>query len=179
MALPSCLKYSDQYLSFQIGPSTGNTGGTATIREHHSAIYSIHLMMQLCGMMIHKYQTFKSELQWGLSQQDISQIRSTTGKDASPYFTAADAILRITHKCHDMHYRYVNPLLANTVWLAAAIQLLRGELAATNSTENELVKSNFAVLSLTYDQFVAFWKPSEAPKQNLATLERYLARFHS
>ncbi|KAI8938090.1 hypothetical protein NX059_005760 [Plenodomus lindquistii] len=175
MVLPSCLKYNNQYLNFDTGPSTGGSAGIATNRIHHSSIYSIHLMIQLSKMMIYKSQTFKSGVQWGLNQRDRSHHYSASQDDVVPYFEAADAILNITHKCHESHYRYVNPLLANTVWLAAAVQLLRKELAYSNDTENELVSSNFAVLSMTYDQFEAFWRPSHTPKQNLATLERSLA----
>ncbi|RDL38598.1 uncharacterized protein BP5553_02938 [Venustampulla echinocandica] len=178
MAIPPLLKYGNQYLSFD---SRGNDlGATSSIRHLHSAIYSIHIMTQLTKLMIHKYYIFRSGLQLGEKMSTEHGASAENGlllqKDRAfdQYCEAADEVLRVIHGSSEVQYKYVNPFMSNTIWLAAAVQLLHRELGAPGA-EKDLANSNFEVLCMTHDQFVSYWNMSNALPQNLETLGGQLA----
>jgi hypothetical protein len=183
MALPASLKYRGQYLSFSTASASG-TAGMFSLREAHACIYSIHLMTQLCLLMALKYNLFRVPVKTPPTNETAAaEHRSdtkngcVTGKaqeDIEQYFEASNSILDITHRCNDQFYRYVNPFLVNTIWLAAAVQLLRRDLFSSTDTEKELVGSNFEVLRMTYDQFIEFWRTIGTAKKNLNALEVHL-----
>lgn len=178
MALPPPLKYDNQYLSFD--SRDNEPGATPSIRHLHSAISSIHIMTQLAKLMIHKYYIFRSGLQLGekSSNQSVaaaeSSLRLQKDRAFDQYSEAADEVLRVIHGSSEAQYKYVNPFLSNTVWLAAAVQLLHRELGASGA-EKDLASSNFEVLCMTHDQFVSYWNMSNALPQNLQTLGEQLA----
>jgi hypothetical protein len=89
------------------------------------------------------------------------------------YFKAADDVVTVVNTSNENHFRYVNPFLANTIWLAAAVQLLHKNMISDNS-EAELITSKFEVLCMTYDQFVDFWEMSPTPGQTLQMLQSHL-----
>ncbi|PHH93379.1 hypothetical protein CDD83_3692 [Cordyceps sp. RAO-2017] len=173
MVLPAHLKHRGQRLSFACsGACQGPSGhrSTACTRHLHSAIYSIHLMSQLAALMIHKYALFR-----GGPASPPSRLAAVQGTDvAQQYFDSADAILQMVLASGELQYRCVNPLLANTVWLASAVQLLRREMTRLDAAEREVVVSKFEVLDMTYDQFANLWSAPKAPKKNLAALEAFL-----
>jgi hypothetical protein len=91
------------------------------------------------------------------------------------YFKAADEILVVINRSCKDHYRYVNPFLANTIWLAAAVQLVHKE--STPSGNKDFKQSDFEVLHIVYKSFVGFWNMSTILQQNLARLELQLKQF--
>jgi Fungal specific transcription factor domain len=184
MAMPQHLRYRNQYLSF-------GSSGSPSPRHLHSSIYSIHIMIQLTKLMIHKYHIFRSGSQWTGSpsnQTNRSDNDSHWQKDSASmvsrdrafdqYFESADEILSVLHGSNENQYQYVNPFLANTIWLAAAVQLLHRELASTKA-EKDLVNSNFEVLCMTYGQFVSYWNMSNTLSENLKTLATQLQSFRT
>jgi hypothetical protein len=68
----------------------------------------------------------------------------------------------------------VNPFFANTIWLAAAVQLLHRELIPPQSLDKVLVSSNFELLCMTYRQFAKYWEMSDTLHNNLTSLEEEL-----
>ncbi|ETN40265.1 uncharacterized protein HMPREF1541_04541 [Cyphellophora europaea CBS 101466] len=192
MALPGSLKYRGQYLNFDSTAAVQVLAGTKTLRELHAQIYSIHLMTQLAFLMTLKYHLFKTsgrhtgghgrkrEGSHGSPRDGGSRSRHTESQNqenVDQYFEASNSILDITHRCNDQFYRYINPFLVNTIWLAAAVQLLRRELYCADDTEKELVHSNFEVLRMAYDQFVEYWRSIDTAKKNLDALEGQLKAF--
>lgn len=187
MALPASLKYRGQSLSFDSSSSAQGQAGIKMLRELHTAIYSIHLMTQLAFLMTLKYHLFKLAANDcipgqtpGQSQrggQSTARHIARSQKDIDEYFEAANSILYITNRCNDQFHRYVNPFLVNTIWLAAAVQLLKRELFSADDTERDLVASNFEVLRMNYDMFVEFWRSDDTAKKNLATLQAQLKSF--
>ncbi|EXJ83040.1 hypothetical protein A1O3_06857 [Capronia epimyces CBS 606.96] len=180
MALPAGLKYHQQYLSFAI---TGVKGDAAKRRRLlHNSIYGIRLMIELTKMMIYKYYIFHGDSQLGhhsvqvkagaKSQPEWFDLAGGVAEDRvfEKYFEAADEVVALVSRSSDVQCRYVNPYLANTIWLAAAVQIIHRALAQTNS-ERELINSNFELLSLTYNQFVSFWGMSDTLQKNLEAIE--------
>jgi hypothetical protein len=114
----------------------------------------------------------------GQSQPDNSHDNANiiNSTELDQYFEAADNILTIVNRSCDEHVRYVNPFLASTIWLAAAVQLIY-KLFGPPGTNGNLIKSKFDVISLNYKQFVGYWHMSTALQQNLDSLEMQLERF--
>jgi hypothetical protein len=191
MALPQSLKYRGQYLSFERGVPANGQGGVKMLRELHTGIYSIHLMTQLAFLMTLKYHLFRrapptaavgdGTFAQALDQNDPEASRSQcrSQKDVDEYFEAASSILNITNRSNDQLHRYINPFLVNTIWLAAAVQLLKRELFCTKQAEKDLVTSNFEVLRMSYDMFIEFWRSNDTAKKNLAALQNQLKAFQA
>ncbi|RMZ88468.1 hypothetical protein DV736_g4303, partial [Chaetothyriales sp. CBS 134916] len=157
MALPSRLKFQNQRLNFTTLPvirDSVSQSGVQRARDLHSAIYSIHLMTQLTILMALKYTTFKRGLieRLFLKMKDKSDGHevSETGDALRQYFDASESVLNVILMSSEGHYRYVNPFLANTIWLACAVQLLKKELASSGAVELEAAESNFEVLRKGY-----------------------------
>jgi len=180
IALPASLKYREQNLTFEA--KSARQSGPSSPRHLHSSIYSIHLMSLLTKIMICKYRVFHNcmgQTQWdkdpGVShKRSDSLLSDRCESDAiGQYFKAADDVVTVVNTSNENHFRYVNPFLANTIWLAAAVQLLHKNMISDNS-EAELITSKFEVLCMTYDQFVDFWEMSPTPGQTLQMLQSHL-----
>ncbi|CAK7211590.1 hypothetical protein SBRCBS47491_001176 [Sporothrix bragantina] len=175
MALPAHLQYRNQFLSFGKDSSTDNNSTTASssLRQLHCGIYNIFIMTQLSRLMIHRYEIFGSHTQHSSSFPSSSVL---------PYFEAADNILAIVNRSCEEHVQYINPFLLSTIWLAAAVQLVRRHVAIPGATrgsnvqQKTLIKSRFDVLYLTYKRCAAFWNVRTAMEQNLEALEAKLER---
>jgi len=185
MALPTSLKYCNQHLNFSSSDVVVSCEDTASIRDLHSSIYSIHLMRQLTILMIHKFHIFRTEsydktppmrASNGISYIEAPSSFTNLTTVVEQYFEASDSILAIIHTSSENHHRYVNPFLASTIWLACAAQLVRRELVSMSESEKDLIDSNFEVLSITYEQFAQFWTTPSTLKQNLQALENLLLR---
>jgi hypothetical protein len=185
ITLPRPLKYRNQYLGFE---STGPDDPKSP-RRVHSSIYSIHLMIALGKLMIQHYYIFSvpPESVPTISTEDPTQSAQdkaangqyrASGLALDQYFEAADEILAIINRCHEEHFRYVNPFLASTVWLAAAAQLL-SKVFDTSNTDTSLARSKFEVLYLLHKEFVSYWGISTALQENLNTLEARLERVNN
>ncbi|RTE75812.1 hypothetical protein BHE90_009742 [Fusarium euwallaceae] len=171
--LPDNLHYRHQYLSFH----ARSPGQTESYRQLHSSIYNIYVMTQLARLMIYRYDVFGSQTQ--LSPSRLPGAQGTHGVAAfqdqeaaalGQYFEAADNILTIVNRSCENHVQYINPFLSSTIWLAAAVQLVRKQFGGP-STKTSLIKTRFDLLYLTYKQCIAFWDTKTAMQQNLESLE--------
>ncbi|KAL5354737.1 hypothetical protein ACLOAV_000826 [Pseudogymnoascus australis] len=176
MALPSDLKYRDEYLTF----SSPDPESVVAVRQRHSARYAIHMMTQLTKFMIHHYTVFESPASRDHPNEDKLQNPEDTQKlpmldrqALKRCMEAAESIVILINRSADSHIKHVNPFVASTVWLAAAIQLVFGAFCPFG-TSKSLVHSNFKVLRLNYSQFIDHWKTSMALQMNLDLLDAQL-----
>ncbi|KAJ9132416.1 putative Fungal specific transcription factor [Pleurostoma richardsiae] len=183
LALPTHLRYRNQYLGFD-PPVAGQDG--SSLRQLHCGIYNIFVMTQLARLMIHRYAIFggyhthdrQPAVPSHLVQDDVSGQTSSGCQDPDnpavmSYFEAADNILMIVNRSCEEHIQHINPFLPSTIWLAAAVQLVRKYIGRP-SVRPELIKSRFDVLYLTYKRCVTFWDAKTAMEQNLEALEMQL-----
>lgn len=190
LALPKELKYTGQHLEFTPNYRLSPDAGGRNLRA--SSIYSIYVMAQLTKLMAIKYHIFRTGWEWTIpllstsSDNDFygpSDPSQTTAEEnerrsiASPeyrylgqYFEAADNVIHIIRATSEDHHQCVNPFLASTIWLAGALQLVRSDMAASDSSEKDLYTSNFEMVSLIYQKFVDFWGMSKIPLKHWATL---------
>ncbi|TGO51915.1 hypothetical protein BELL_1697g00010 [Botrytis elliptica] len=189
--LPTSLRYEGQFLDFGERARNMRTGKSSELRHRHSSIFGIYLMAGLTKLMIHKYQVFQPDSQGTREPHNFQRYEDLRGKcfphpsmksilqsrlldpSVQHYFAASDSVLRIINSSSDMRHCYVNPFLSSTVWLAAAVQLVRLEMASEPS-EKELVASNYEILNMVHNQFVLRWNMSITPRDNLVTLANRL-----
>lgn len=89
---------------------------------------------------------------------------------------AADNICLLTSQCADDHVERVSPFLSSTVWLSAALQILRNLfVAGIDMGETE---SKYAILRMACLQYINFWGAPPELLENLDSLEIRLARYH-
>lgn len=186
LALPAPLRFRNQCLGFHAHLS-GQTASTSA-RQQHNGIYNIEAMTQLATLMIRQFALFSPgrssssrnypnprsksrghDSGWGDSRGSIE----TNSLAVDQFFEAADGILSLVNRSADNHIQWINPFLASTIWLAAAVQLVRKEFGPYG-TNRGLVKSKFDVLYLTYQKCVWFWDIKTALQQNLESLEAQL-----
>ncbi|PVH69791.1 hypothetical protein DL98DRAFT_438288 [Cadophora sp. DSE1049] len=179
MALPPHLKYRNEKLSFPV------TGSNPSLLMHQSSVYSIYVMMQLTKFMMYHHAVF------GGGRREHCQVKASPARNmptppAEPktpsgpdpdglnrYAEAADDILMIVSRSSSHHVYYVNPFLASTIWLAAAVQLVYGFFRPPG-VNKDLTESKFEVLRLNYMQFVDHWKTSTTLQDNLEILRKSL-----
>ncbi|KAL1858068.1 hypothetical protein VTK73DRAFT_7965 [Phialemonium thermophilum] len=183
LALPPHLRYRNQFLSFE-GPAPARMD---SLRQLHCGIYNIYVMTQLARLMIHRYELFggpahqkhhpaadQSPEAGGSTQASSwSGWRDPHNPAVAQYFEAADNILTIASRSCEEHVQHINPFLGSTLWLAAAVQLVRRHVGWC-TTSPALIKSRFDVLYLTYKRSVEFWNTKTAMEQNLEALEMRL-----
>ncbi|ERT01683.1 hypothetical protein HMPREF1624_02936 [Sporothrix schenckii ATCC 58251] len=204
LALPAHLQYRNQFLGFGEGTpdvpvsvfasmsgaaapptASSSTPPAVSTRQLHCGIYNIYVMTQLTRLMIHRYELFGAHTHAGTGQIHMPLMSSSV----LPYFEAADNILTIVNRSCEEHIRYINPFLLSTLWLAAAVQLVRRYVAVPrpgrghrdqsdtgNANTATLIKSRFDVLYLTYKRGAAFWNDRTAMEQNLEALEAQLEK---
>ncbi|KAL2847564.1 fungal-specific transcription factor domain-containing protein [Aspergillus pseudoustus] len=180
--LPERLRYRNQYLNFEARAP----GKLTSTRQHHCAVYNIYVMVQLAKLMIHRYDVFRClgslvKSQHGRgnekSNSTLHQAASETDNLAlAQYFEAADNILSIVTRSCDDHFRFINPFLSSTIWLAAAVQVFRQEFDQ-GETQRAFMRSKFEVLYMVYTQCVSWWKTHTAMEQNLEFLATQLERY--
>jgi hypothetical protein len=189
--LPYNLRYENQFLNFS--PKDVDAAEAPSRRARDAAIYSIHLMIQLARMMTYKFYVFRMRLRWPQLQRELATMKEHTKRGTVPerqlgsivptnatrqaltlYIAASDSVVDIVQRTSGSHYKFVNPFIANTIWLAAAVQLLHRELIPPQSVDKVLICSNFELLCMTYRQFVKYWDISATLQKNLDTLEEEL-----
>jgi hypothetical protein len=178
MALPEHLAHRGEFLSFRPSFYTSIT----STRQSDAAKYSIHIMKELTRFMIYRHQVFHGP--W----RDIGQVdqippsnRGTNKPNQGAwtrYLDAADGILIIIRNSSPDHMQYVNPFLANTIWLAAAAQVAC-RIFGPPVANTQVVQSNLDLLRLTFNSFVSFWNVSSTLQEKLNTLESRLESFRS
>jgi hypothetical protein len=162
MALPRSSKYRNQYLSFGVRETDQQSRLARRLQD--SSIYSIHAMTQLTKLMIYKYDLFEKGPE-GSSKKERG-YHSSRKQAFEQYSESADEIVSLVSRSYEEHYRFVNPFLANTIWLAGAVQLLYRELASLDKSHKALANSKLEVLSMTYNRFVTYWDMSSTLQKN-------------
>ncbi|KAH7164971.1 fungal-specific transcription factor domain-containing protein [Fusarium sp. MPI-SDFR-AT-0072] len=178
--LPENLRYRQQHLSF----SPRLPGQVESSRQLHCSIYNIYVMTQLARLMIHRYDVFGSQTKPAQPpamsapcKLGFASFQDQESPALREYFESADNVLSIVNRSCEDHIRHINPFLPSTIWLAAAVQMVRKQFGGP-STYNSLIKARFDVLYLTYKQCVSFWGIQTAMQQNLETIEAQLEDFN-
>ena len=183
-AMPAELAYHDEYLAFRAteDPFAPNS------RQKECDKYSIHIMIQLTRFMMHNQTVFRSTaLDTPDLHQEESGARRTAAKDAPDlsglnshdrqawehYMDAGNRIVSVVRNSSQVHVHYVNPFLANSIWFAAAAQVV-SRLFGPASVDRRLAASNFDVLRWTLNLYVSFWGVCSELKQKLEGLESRL-----
>lgn len=183
LALPAHLEYRNQYLSFD--GTAAAPGRIESLQHLHSGIHNIFMMTQLARLMIYRYYLFGAHAHSPQSGgpddavgQSLPGLNDPGNSSVRQYFEAADNILMIVSRSCEDHIRYINPFLPSTIWLAAAVQLVRKYVKPPASNPG-LTQSRFDVLYLTYKRCAVFWEAKTAMGQNLEMLEMQLqAHYH-
>lgn len=183
-AMPAELSYHDEYLAFRATSDPYAPGS----RQSECAKYSIHIMVQLTRFMLHSQTVFRSTaldtifLRQDESGEHRNPVHDTTdhsgpsGIDRQAwehYLDAGDRIVSVVRNSAQVHVRYVNPFLANSIWFAAAAQVVC-RLFGPPSIDRRLAASNFDVLRWTLNLYVSFWGVCSTLKQKLDGLESRL-----
>ncbi|PYI05429.1 hypothetical protein BO78DRAFT_371111 [Aspergillus sclerotiicarbonarius CBS 121057] len=187
MALPNHLRYRGQSLFTHASLSSNGP------KQLESDIYSIHAMMQLTKFMLsHRNAAGNPDgCEEGGHMSDNNyrdttapttpdrQLRVTSNVPYSPSVGSADEILMLVRNSSPEHVQYVNPFLANTVWLAAAVFLVYSYFGVSldSAQEGQLIKSNVWVLKAVYLQFLRWWGISDILVSKFDELEQELQRW--
>ncbi|KAK5467898.1 hypothetical protein LTS15_000871 [Exophiala xenobiotica] len=175
MTLPRSLRYRHQNLSF--GSRELDPQSAQTCRLQHSDVYSIHCMVQLTKLMISKYYLFNNDL-GALSKKDPRRSTAMT-QALERYSEASDEIVSLVGRSYEEHYKFVNPFVANTIWLAGAVQLLYRELASLDKSDRDFTNSKLELLSVTYNRFVRHWNMSSTLQKNLEVVQSEISNLQS
>lgn len=197
IALPRSLAYKDEYLSFS---SSGRSPAFSSL-QNDSAIHSIHVMTQLTRFKIYHHEFFNAasrEASMALDQRQSNDQRgigqashslhpkadsfsavSTPNSSAwKRYLDAADSILTIVSNSSIDHIKHVNPFLACTIWIAAAVLLVH-RVFGPPGTNRRLLQSNFDRLRSNYTQYVTYWQTPTILLEKLNILGPRLERLRS
>lgn len=172
-SLPTELAYHGQNLNFKTKSSPHDTN----THQFHSDIYAICLMTQLAQFMIYHHKVC-AEAPW-LAKHRQNECDSEGGPKTldqaswSNYMKITDDIITLVRNSSYDHHKFVNPFLANTLWFAAAAQIAC-LVFGPSSHSKELLESNFELLSLAIDHFIAFWCSMAMLKPRLARVEAAL-----
>lgn len=176
LALPERLTYK------RFSPADDIDSGS---RRRMSEKHVIHLMFQLTKLYIYHHECFNKDSQTRSAERVVNQpLASPTpsfcGARSSlsnlqhtaawhDYVEVSDQMAQVVRNSHTDHVRYGHPLLVNTYWMVAAIQLLRKRFA-TSEEERQLAQSNFDLIKLTLVRHQKFWNASSTPLTNLTAL---------
>jgi hypothetical protein len=185
--MPAELRYLNQFLSFS--PRDSESPATTT-RLLHQEIYSMHMVVQYARLMIYKFFIFRGQMSWGHLEAELAKYKEHAEGGLAPqrqfgsnapnnaarqcfvlYLQASQNVVNIIQRTQSNHYKFVNPFLANTIWLATAVQILKRELLQADTSERELSASNAELLRMTYLQFESYWGISNMLERNLSALE--------
>ncbi|KAK5532103.1 hypothetical protein LTR23_009695 [Exophiala sp. CCFEE 6169] len=185
--MPAELRYLNQFLNFS--PRDSESPATTT-RLLHQEIYSMHMVVQYARLMIYKFFIFRGQMSWGHLEAELAKFKEHAEGGLAPqrqfgsnapnnaarqcfvlYLQASQNVVNIIQRTQSNHYKFVNPFLANTIWLATAVQILKRELLPADTSERELSASNAELLRMTYLQFESYWGISNMLERNLSALE--------
>lgn len=176
-ALPKKLSYCNEYLGFHSMTSMESQSTLA----NNCATHSLYMMMQLTRFMIYHYQMFwEGRTMESTSPVDLAdesnnqQYRlrtySVNIEAWNRYLESADNILRMIRNSSPYHVRYVNPLFASTIWLAAVAQVV-SKVFDPEPSNAQTSQSKLEILQHNFDSYVSFWGTSKALQHKLNTLE--------
>ncbi|KAM0511793.1 hypothetical protein ACHAPE_009469 [Trichoderma viride] len=157
------------------------------MRDAHLLSYcrgSLYMMTQLTKFMIYHYQMFwegrtaEPASTVGLAEDSTDQqyplpTYNVNIEAWSRYLESADNILRIIRNSSPYHVRYVNPLFASTIWLAAVAQIV-SKVFNPEPSNAQTSQSKLEVLQHNFDSYVSFWGTSKALQHKLNALESRL-----
>ncbi|KKO96956.1 hypothetical protein THAR02_10936, partial [Trichoderma harzianum] len=172
-SLPSDLIYHGQALDFL----TRRSPQDISCRQFHSDIYCIHIMKQLVQFMIFHHQ-IAAEAPW-MAEFDANTLeRGSENKISnhplwSNYMKAAEDVITMVRNSSGEHYKYVNPFMINTLWIAAAAQIAC-RIFGPLSFNKQLAESNYELLSLNMDRSIIFWCGMDILKRRLTRVEALL-----
>lgn len=183
-AMPAELGYNDEYLAFR----ATSDPFAPTSRQRECAKYSIHIMAQLTRFMLYNQTVFRStafdtppirQEESGARRPSTQETPDRSGLSSSDrqawehYLDAGNRIISVVRNSAQVHVHYVNPFLANSIWFAAAAQVV-SRLFGPPSVDRRLAASNFDVLRWTLNLYVSFWGVCSTLKQKLDGLESRL-----
>ena len=191
MALPAELDVKQGILAF----TETFTSDKFTIAMCYAdcARYSIHMMIQLSRIMTHRHEVFwhahrilrSTETEQVKKENfDNEQQTSTTQGTMSEqrawnhYLDAANSIVELVRSSSPKQVQHVNPMLANTIWLAAAAQVLC-TVFGPDQTDRRTAKSNLELLRTTFKEYVSFWGIDPTLQERLDNLETSLQNLRS
>jgi hypothetical protein len=184
LALPSSLSYRGTHLSF--GTKDIDRSRALVQRAADASLYSIHFVSQLAKMMIAKgcfigtsrYPKILNGCRPPTENVKPSSERAgllpSSHEALDAALEAADEILSILRRSCDDQFRYVNPVLASTIWFAGAVQLVHRYLRSSDATDRALMDSNSDFLRLKHQKFVSYWNLPIALRKNLEEVETML-----
>jgi hypothetical protein len=178
-ALPAHLAYKGEYLNFGFDALTANR--ESQVRRLHAAKYETHFGLQLAQFMIYHNHAFDEIASGSIFASSSSGLEfRSSGSLQLPQglrhcLQAADNICTIISQCPTDHIEFVSPYLASTVWLAAALQILRDLLVVVADCGE--THSKYALLRGAFDQYSEFWGISPALLENLDSLDARIRNF--
>ena len=183
-ALPLELAFKHNYLAFSgHRPSNG-----LAMCYTDSARYSIHMMIQLSRLMLHRHEVFWHAYRILKSVENDQAKEHLPGHERRPsdadstmselrawnhYLDAANNIVSVVRSSSQNHVQHVNPCLANTIWLAAAAQVLC-TVFGPEQIDRRVAESNLDLLRSTFKLHVAFWDLDPTLQERLDSLETSL-----
>lgn len=183
-ALPKQLSYRNEYLLFH-SPTSMESQSTLA---HDCATHSLYMMRQLTSFMINHCQMFwegpPAEATSSAPQADGSSanerrrpMHSISIEAWNRYLESADNILHMIRNSSPYHVRYVNPLFASTIWIAAVAQVV-SKVFNPEPSNAQTAQCKLEVLQHNFDSYVSFWGTSRALQQKLNNLESRLLCIH-
>lgn len=184
MALPAELSWEHRFLAFK--PSTSVT--KTTFRRMDNARYCIHVMFQLSRLTLSLWEIHHVAATMSASTEPNSETQTPASHPPrltpqssinhekpdrrlwDRYVDAANLIAEIIRNSSPQHYQYVNPLIANSIWIAAA-GLVVAKLFGPSDFDSRTAASNFDLLVATLNKFEIFWQIPSVLKYKLRNLE--------
>ncbi|KAK5104805.1 hypothetical protein LTS08_002698 [Lithohypha guttulata] len=172
IALPEQLEWKERLLVFD-GAS----------RAIDCARFSIHVMSQLARLMLCIWEVNRASM--ALQHSETDRGRSASFSHPTPtataaqeqawvkYIDAANLTARMVRNSAPYHLRFVNPLIANAIWISAA-SLVVAKLFAPHNFDSCQAQSNFDLLVVTLNKYEAFWEIPCVLKHKLQNLESTL-----
>lgn len=184
IALPAELAFKQNFLAFS--QNTLSDGLSKWYAD--CSRYSIHMMIQLSRLMIHRHEVFWHAHRILRSAEDEKSKGEHSGRERRPstadstmselrawnhYLDAANNIVDVVRSSSQEHVQHVNPMLANTIWLAAAAQVLC-TVFGPEQTDRRVAESNLDLLRSTFKLYVGFWDIDQSLQERLDSLETSL-----
>lgn len=182
--LPQGMRFHGQHLDF--GTQTMGLERNPSVLHIQSSIYLIAMLPEtskIIALRPYVFEAYKRQLldnaqrlEAGAEVEELGELPGDSARKVEQCCKAADAVLNIVVNCHESHYKYVSPYVAQVSWLAATVPLLQQELVEDES-QKLVIRSKFEILKATVNRFVEHWEMSRVPIQNLDTLELRLRQF--
>ena len=179
-SLPPYLKRRGQRLFNSTALASKST------KQRDSDIYSIHIMVKLAEFMMNDpndlgSRSTRRDSWFSKKSESLNSVEGQQFRDLSTMFekniSMAEAISLIVRNSGPDHVHLVNPFLACTIWIAAAVFIAYKYLGIPSDgcQETPLVDSNIDLLKTNFHQFVQWWDMSDVLETKLSEIESELA----